>query len=73
MPSKNKVADEKSWSKVANIHQQAEFFFTKKIRQMKAGQNNKYDNIAKASGLVQICGGSNSSLVCPQHAVTSQE
>ena len=31
----------------------AEFFFSKIIRQMKAGQNNKYD-ITKASGLVQV-------------------
>ena len=31
---------------------QAEFFF--KIRQMKAGQNKKYD-IAKTSGFVQGC------------------
>ena len=31
-----------------------EFLFSKVIRQMKTGQNNKYD-ITKASGLVQIC------------------
>jgi hypothetical protein len=31
--------------------QPAEFFFSKKICQMKAGQNNKYD-ITKALGLV---------------------
>ena len=32
---------------------EAEYFFSKKIRQMKASQNNKYD-ITKTSGLVQF-------------------
>ena len=32
----------------------AEFFFSKNIRQMTAGLNNKYD-IAKTLGLVQVC------------------
>ena len=33
--------------------QPAEFFFSKKIRQMKAGQNNKY-GITKTLGIVQV-------------------
>jgi hypothetical protein len=51
----------RSWSKRANFHQplyflessQRKFSSPKEIRQMKAGQNNKYD-ITKAPGL-QVC------------------
>ena len=34
--------------------QPTEFFFSKKIRQMKGGQNNFFDIITKTSGLVQV-------------------
>jgi hypothetical protein len=34
--------------------QSAEFFLSKKIRQMKGDQNNKYDIMSKTSGFVQV-------------------
>ena len=68
--SKNKVADEKSehcnltrkfvclckFSSTADCFKKAArwIFLLQKIRQMKAGQNNKYD-ITNAWGVVQVC------------------
>ena len=61
LPSKKKVADENLplWTSfflsptLFFIRQCPEFFFYKKNRQMKAGQNNKYD-ITKTSGLLEV-------------------
>ena len=41
-------------SKNTDFHQPTEFFFSKKISQMKADQNYKYD-ITKILGFVQVC------------------
>ena len=39
---------------ITDIAVRVQHIFFQKIRQMKAGQNNKYD-ITKTSGLVQVC------------------
>ena len=56
------AADKKSWSKGANFHQPLFLegsqlnYFLKKIRQIKAGQNDKYDitkpGIRSCAGLI---------------------
>ena len=64
LPSKIKVADEKKLVQRGNLsftylgRQRAEFLFSKKIRQMKAGRNNKHSNtktlLRSSAGLQSI-------------------